>query len=62
MQIGGEEEVGGGVGGGGFVPLNFEQARLGPWLCSFARHRFPRVTLNIPNFLICLRQRSDMLG
>lgn len=46
----------------GFVPFNFEQARLGPWLCSFARHQFLHVTLNIPNFLICLRQQRDMLG
>lgn len=46
----------------GFVPFHFEQTRLGPWLCSFARHQFSHVTLNIPNFLICLRQQSDMLG
>lgn len=54
-----EEEKGGAEG---FVPFNFEQTRLGPWLCSFARHQFSHVTLNIPNFLICLRQQSDMLG
>lgn len=55
--------LGGGKGGEaeGFVPFNFEQTRLGPWLCSFARHQFSHVTLNIPNFLICLRQQSDML-